>query len=298
VKLEITHITRYYYQGFATDNVNEIRLTPRTNYRQSCYHHTIKVEPKTALMQYEDYFGNKVYSFSIARPHPQLMIKMHSIVVTQDAEPQSCSTLPLTEELAILGGPKFQNRYAEYLVHTPYVQFSPALREYAGDIADFTRSGSVYDTVRTIARSIHTDFTYCPGATNVLTTADETLQLKQGVCQDFSHLMLAVCRIKGIPARYVSGYHFVTDLSGGPANFEQASHAWVEAHIPGVGWLGFDPTNNGTMTWRYVKLGHGRDYRDIVPIKGIFSGSEQQRMEVKVDVHKVESEVDSRQFSR
>lgn len=297
MKLQITHITRYNYQYPVTDNVNEIRLTPRTNYRQACYHHTISVQPKVVLIQYEDYFGNRVHSFSVDKPHTQFVIKVDSVVVTQDKEPQSSSTLPLGEEQAILDSSKFQNRYAEYLLSTAYVQFSPVLQEYANTVADVPKIGNVYDTVRQITRAIYTDFAYRPGATNVLTTVNETLELKQGVCQDFAHLMLAICRIKGIPARYVSGYHFVTDLSGGHANFEQASHAWVEAHIPGAGWLGFDPTNDGTMNWRYVKLGHGRDYQDIVPIKGVFFGAGEKTMEVKVDVRKLENELEFKSYS-
>ena len=103
--------------------------------------------------------------------------------------------------------------------------------------------------------------------------------------------MLACCRVLGIPARYISGYHFVSDLQTATAAFQQASHAWVEAFIPGVGWLGFDPTNNETMNWRYIKLGHGRDYCDIVPVKGSYKTLPGNRnMEVTVDVRKVEDD--------
>lgn len=296
MKLEITHITHYKYQEPVTGNINELRLTPRTNYRQACHHNTITVKPKATTLQYEDYFGNRVHSFSVARPHAELVIKSHSIVVTQDKEPQSSSQLPLKEERAILANAKFQNRYAEYLQQTLYTEFAADVAEYAAQVANCSKYGSIYDTVLNICSTIHHDFKYCPGVTNVLTTAQQTLSLKQGVCQDFTHLMLAICRCKNIPARYVSGYHFVSDLSGNHADFEQASHAWVEAHIPGVGWLGFDPTNNGTMNWRYVKLGHGRDYRDIVPVKGVYSGAGTKEMLVKVDVRKLPDEADLSQF--
>jgi transglutaminase-like putative cysteine protease len=114
------------------------------------------------------------------------------------------------------------------------------------------------------------------------------LKLKRGVCQDYAHLMIAVCRSVGLPSRYVSGYHFVGDLQGSNANFEQASHAWVETHIPGTGWLGFDPTNNVEVNWRYIKLGHGRDYKDIVPVKGVYRGGA-GTLSVKVDVRKLDN---------
>ncbi len=100
--------------------------------------------------------------------------------------------------------------------------------------------------------------------------------------------MITICRDKGIPARYVSGYHFVGDLQGGSTEFTQASHAWVECLIPGAGWFGYDPTNNCEVNWRYIKLGHGRDYNDIVPVKGVYRGSGTQDLEVIVDVKLVE----------
>lgn len=138
--------------------------------------------------------------------------------------------------------------------------------------------------MKDISARIFWDFIYDPQATDVHTTVEETLQLKRGVCQDFAHLMIAMCRAKGIPARYVSGYHFIGDLQGGHADYEQASHAWVEAYIPNKGWVGYDPTNNGMVNWRYVKIGHGRDYRDIVPVKGVYTGLAAQTLMVEVDV--------------
>ncbi len=290
MKLEINHTTRYSYFDDVTDSINEVRLTPRTNYRQACYHHSIVTDPLTSLFSYEDFFGNRVYSFSVTKPHKELTIKTHSIVVTQEQEPKSESMLLLTDELAMLRDARFKNRYAEFLQATAYVDLNASIREYAGEVANITQVGSVYDTVRGVTARIYQDFSYQPGATSLATTAKDTLSLKRGVCQDFAHLMLALCRVQGIPARYISGYHFVGDLQGGHADFKQASHAWVEAFIPGIGWLGFDPTNNGTMNWRYVKLGHGRDYNDIVPIKGVYSGAGCSKMEVIVDVRKIEDE--------
>jgi len=124
----------------------------------------------------------------------------------------------------------------------------------------------------------------------VKTTASEMFGKKRGVCQDFAHFMIACCRACRIPARYVSGYHFVGDLQGGTANFEQASHAWVEAFVPGLGWCSFDPTNADPVGERYVKLGHGRDYKDIVPVKGVYRGSGEQKLKVTVDVRKIEDQ--------
>ncbi|TBL72465.1 transglutaminase family protein [Paenibacillus thalictri] len=286
MKLEIQHSTRYLYEEPAGDSVNEIRLTPRTNYRQSCYHSEVLIEPAASMFTYEDFFGNRVHSFSINREHRELVIKTSAVVVTQDSNIAKLPRVSLERQLEMLEDEKLQNRYIEYLLPTPYTDNSLVVREYASQYP-FGGDG-IYEWTKLLSEGIHGDFTYDPSATDVHTTVGETLRLRRGVCQDYAHLMIAVCRSKGIPARYVSGYHFVGDLQGGSADFEQASHAWVEVHIPGTGWLGFDPTNKAEIGWRYVKLGHGRDYRDIVPVKGVYRGTSKQRLEVKVDVRRLE----------
>jgi transglutaminase-like putative cysteine protease len=284
MKLEIMHITRYSYADPAVNSVNEIRLTPRTDERQSCYQHDVTVEPNSSMMAYEDYFGNRVHVFSVNDPHQELVIRARSVVVTRELEPPRAALSP-QDELAQLRSESFEDRFIEYLLPTQYTARSQELLAYA-DQFPLTGQG-VYQWIKEVSSAIHRDLQYDPGATHVHTTVGETLQLKRGVCQDYAHLLISVCRAAGVPARYVSGYHFVGDLQGGNADFEQASHAWVEAYIPGVGWYGVDPTNNAEIGGRYVKLGHGRDYRDIVPVKGIYRGTGNQRLEVAVDVRKM-----------
>ncbi|MCZ8522927.1 MULTISPECIES: transglutaminase family protein [Paenibacillus] len=289
MKIEISHVTRYTYEDQVTDSVNEIRLTPRTNDRQSCFHHEVRVEPGTPLFTYEDYFGNRVHSFSVHQPHRELIIHVKATVTTMDRhQGEGLPQLPLHEQLALLAGEEFQNRYIEYLLPTGYTEETAELRAYAARYP--LEDAGLYPWVKRLTRAIHSELTYDPSVTSVHTTALETLKLKRGVCQDYAHLMIAICRSRGLPARYVSGYHFVGDLSGGSADFEQASHAWVEVHIPGTGWLGFDPTNNAEAGWRYIKLGHGRDYADIVPVKGVYRGTGRQKLDVSVDVRRLGEE--------
>jgi transglutaminase-like putative cysteine protease len=286
MKLEITHLTRYHYTIQAMESVNEIRLTPSTNHRQSCYQHTITIEPSVSLFSYDDFFGNRVHSFSVVDPHQELMIQTSSIVVTDDLEPERKQFLSLEEQKEMLCSERFINQHAEYLMDSKYTYIAPALAE------QFARSEltmSIEKQIKLISETIFTNFEYNPYATNVKTTIAEIVNLRQGVCQDFAHLMIALCKNIQVPARYVSGYHFVGDLQGGHADYEQASHAWVEAFVPGIGWVGYDPTNNGDINWRYVKLCHGRDYEDIVPVKGIYRGSEQQRLEVVVNVKQLDN---------
>lgn len=285
-KLEVTHITRYSYSDLAQDSVNEIRLTPLTDNRQSCYHHAITTEPVSAFFTYADYFHNRVHAFTVNKMHRELTIKMVSTVVTHENDNPQITTASPYEDKTLRFGDDFQNEYAEYLLPTSYTGLTPELKVYADAISD--DGINLYQLLENIYTTIHRDFTYDPSATSVVTTVGEMLKLRRGVCQDYSHFMIAICRDKGIPARYVSGYHFVGDLQGGSTDFTQASHAWVECLIPGAGWFGYDPTNNCEVNWRYIKLGHGRDYNDIVPVKGVYRGNGTQDLEVIVDVKLVE----------
>ncbi|WP_276353421.1 transglutaminase family protein [Cohnella caldifontis] len=287
MKLEIRHVTRYRYASPVTDSVNEIRLSPRTDERQACYQHRLTVEPVVSLLSYEDYFGNRVHSFTANDAHRELVITAHSTVVTRDRKLAPPADMAPVTSWGRVRSPDFVDRYAEYLLASSYVSFFPTVSAYASGIGG--EGEGVFGFVREAARRIHGDFEYKPNSTGVGTTAEELIGIGSGVCQDFAHLMIAVCRYRGVPARYVSGYHFVGDLQGRDADFEQASHAWVEVYVPGAGWMGVDPTNDNLIDWRYVKLGHGRDYTDIVPVKGIYRGTGEQELTVTVDVRLAET---------
>ncbi|MDP4098377.1 transglutaminase family protein [Paenibacillus sp. P96] len=285
MKLKISHTTKYGYEEPVADSVNEIRLSPRTNYRQACYHHTISVEPNASLFTYEDFFGNRIHAFTVNAQHRALVITAVSTVVTHNNDGVRNQVLSPKDDWRTLADEALQNKFAEFLLPTPYTSVGEDVRAYADEIS--LPGAGVYDLVMETGGKVYRNFQYQPNATVVTTRTDEFLRLKKGVCQDFAHLMIAVCRAKGIPARYVSGYHFIGDLQTRTVDFEQASHAWVEAYIPGTGWLGFDPTNNNRVDERYVKLGHGRDYFDIVPVKGIYRGTPLQNMSVEVDVQQL-----------
>ncbi|WP_199615211.1 transglutaminase family protein [Paenibacillus alkalitolerans] len=289
MKLWISHATEYRYGSPVTDSVNEIRLTPCTNERQSCYHHAIMIEPNTSLFSYEDYFGNRVHCFSVNSPHQQLAIRTQMTVVTKAADVGEAkgNQLPADKAWRWLEGEETQNRFAEYLLPTSYTTLTPEVFGFVN--GDGSSDGlGVYEWLKRLSGRIREEFVYDPSATDVQTKVSDMIMRKRGVCQDFAHLMITAGRSRGIPVRYVSGYHFVGDLQGGNADFEQASHAWVEAFVPGAGWVGFDPTNDESIGERYVKLGHGRDYKDIVPVKGVYRGTGEQRLSVVVDVRKLE----------
>ncbi len=295
MKLSITHVTQYEYGAPATDSVNEIRLTPSTNERQSCYQQSISIEPNAPLLTYEDYFGNRVHAFSVNNPHRRLTIRTSMVVATREAptkeeRKQSLKDITRQQSWEWLKTEEAGDRFAEFLLETGYTQITPEVEAFACELMgrEFDGHTSVLNWLNDMSAKIRGEFVYDPEATNVFTRTADMFAHKRGVCQDFAHLMIAASRSFGIPARYVSGYHFVGDLQGGSADFEQASHAWVEAYVPGIGWASFDPTNADPVGERYVKLGHGRDYKDIVPVKGVYFGGGDQVLHVTVDVRKLD----------
>lgn len=295
MKLSISHVTQYQYAEAVTDSVNEIRLTPSTNERQSCYQQAISIEPNASLFTYEDYFGNRVHAFSVNSPHKRLTIRTNMTVVTKEAPSPEERAFYLSKRSPEQGWKWLltedtNNRFTEFLLTTEYTAVTSEVEQFVYELkgkADAPQV-SVLDWLSALSSKIRTEFIYDPDATDVKTRTSEMFERKRGVCQDFAHLMIAGCRAINIPARYVSGYHFVGDLQGGSADFEQASHAWVEAFVPGLGWCSFDPTNMDPVGERYVKLGHGRDYKDIVPVKGVYRGTGEQILHVTVDVQNVE----------
>jgi transglutaminase-like putative cysteine protease len=293
MKLSITHVTQYEYGAPVTDSVNEIRLTPSTNERQSCYQQSISIEPNASLFSFEDYFGNRVHAFSVNDPHKRLTIRTSMTVVTREAptkeeRKQSLKDITRQQSWEWLKTEEAGNRFAEFLLETAYTTVTPEVEAFACELMgpEFDGRTSVLNWLNDLSAKIRTEFIYDPDATDVNTKSADMLAHRRGVCQDFAHLMITASRAFGIPARYVSGYHFVGDLQGGSADFEQASHAWVEA---GIGWASFDPTNIDPVGERYVKLGHGRDYKDIVPVKGVYRGGGEQVLQVTVDVRKLDS---------
>lgn len=284
MKLKITHLTQYTYENAAIDSVNELRLTPVSDEHQLCREHSIMIDPAVSLFSSKDYFGNTTHFFTLNTLHQQLEIKMEAIVETHDCEQRTGSRRLFNEEYAVLSSDPFQNMYAEYLMETDYTALTPELITFAKTMIDARQAKNTYQLLEQISECLYTHFTYDQSATNVHTTLEETLRLKRGVCQDYAHLMIGICRIFEIPCRYVSGYQYIGDPENNQSNVQHASHAWVEAYIPFTGWVGFDPTNNGKVNWRYVKISHGRDYRDIAPVKGVYQGFGRQNLTVSVDV--------------
>ena len=242
------------------------------------------MNPKTKIYEYET-IGGVVNHFAVVDPHLELDIQTEAVVDTFARNPFEGLDL-VSEDLIAPASESYRRTYAEFLAESPYVQLLPEISDIAAEVlVDSNRNLAQY--VLNVKEWIFSRFTYQPNVTNVNTLLHEVLELGAGVCQDFSHLMIALCREVGIPSRYVSGYLYLGDhheLRG-----TQATHAWVEVLLPSGEWLGVDPTNDILADDRYVKVHVGRDYSDVTPVKGIYTGYGTQQMDISVGVQVLSS---------
>jgi transglutaminase-like putative cysteine protease len=276
-RLQVSHTTGYRYEGEVVASYNEARITPLTDPDQLTIDASVEISPPARPYRYWDYWGCLVHAFDVHVPHHQLVVTGKSLVETTVATDAADPGLTW-EDIASFG---HQDRFQELLAGTAYVpQHEPALVEQAHAI----RSGAAtpHDAAKAAVGWVADTLVYERGITRVTTSAVEAWQAGHGVCQDFVHLSLALLRSMGIPARYVSGYlHPDPDASIGQTVVGE-SHAWVEWWAGE--WVRFDPTNGLPAGERHVVVGRGRDYGDVPPLKGIYSGGAAGDLEVRVEL--------------
>jgi len=279
-KYQVKHRTRFDYQNPVTASDNVLHLEPRTFPFQRTLQAFIRVLPTTRLRRFTDLFDNITHQFEIPREHQSLEIS--SVIKVQNLR------LDVPDESRVatvsnLDSPDIWETIWPFLQESRFVSRHPEVWRQAIDlVADHD---SIFDRSVAIMGWVHENFSYMAGSTGVQTHLEEAFDLRQGVCQDFTHVMLGLCRAVGIPARYASGY-----LYNGPSDHlvgAQASHAWPEVYLPALGWLGFDPTNNNLADERYIKVAVGRDYEDVAPIRGGYQGTAQSEMTVTVEVERL-----------
>ena len=260
MRLRIEHITTLTYDQLISEAYTEMRLKPLDSGGQRCLTFHLVTEPKDAVLKYTDHFGNEVHHFDVIQSHQQMVVAATSEVLTADFYSSERSDLSPLDEF-------------NYLSPTVYAPHAAELIHFASSHVD----EDPLESALAIMRAIHGSLVYEKGATDVKTTADQALALGRGVCQDFSHIMLAACRTHGLPARYVSGYLYNNGHTA-------ASHAWVDVLVPERGWVSLDPTHNREQTGQYVRVAVGRDYSDVPPTRGIFKGNAKEKMDVQVSV--------------
>ncbi|HSV64909.1 MAG TPA: transglutaminase family protein [Mycobacteriales bacterium] len=273
-RVQVVHTTGYRYSSPVTLSFNEVRLTPRGDARQNLVVNRIETTPSTRSYRYVDYWDTVVTTFDLHAPHTELVVVSNSIVETADpVEPDRAG------RWKDLHSARVTDRYVELLEPTGYV---PRDAELVTQAKALVRRREPADAVVAVCDWVHEQMTYQPGATAVHTSAVEAWRERKGVCQDFAHLSLALLRAVGVPCRYVSGYLHPKPAAGIGEVVVGESHAWLEAWTGG--WWGYDPTNNIPVGERHVWVASGRDYADVPPLKGIFSGGKSSALDVRVEV--------------
>jgi len=284
-RYKLLHITEFQYDGPVSESYNEVRLRPMQDDQQSCLSFRISTIPPTHPSAHLDFFGNWVHQFNVLPDHRMLRIETESVVLVHPPAPRpdSHALLPEGEHREQLC-----DDFYDLLTPTEYVP-QPDELEPLIEAAIRDSDGTALGFVETAARNIHTQFRYEKGATQVKSTIIDALQTGAGVCQDFAHLLIAVARKRGLPARYVSGYLVPRRTAEPGASIEeviggQASHAWTEIYITDLGWIALDPTLGKPVGLQHVRIAYGRDYGDVAPVRGVYKGHAGQRLSVDVRV--------------
>jgi transglutaminase-like putative cysteine protease len=273
-RLRVVHSTGYAYKSPATSSFNEARLTPRSDNRQNVILSRVETVPATRSYRYIDYWGTAVTAFDLHAPHTELEVTASSVVETE--KPETPDTKASWDDLA---SEEVVDQFDEVLTPTRYTAQSKRLRRVGEKIAKYHEPQAAVIAGAEWAKS---ELDYVPGTTGVHTSALDALREGKGVCQDFAHLTLALLRAMGIPSRYVSGYLHPNRKAAIGDAVDGQSHAWIQAWTGA--WWSYDPTNDKEINEQYVSVAVGRDYADVSPLKGIYSGGGSTDLDVVVEI--------------
>jgi transglutaminase-like putative cysteine protease len=258
----------------------EVRMQPRTDFRQRCLSFSLNVLPRATVMVYRDFYGNAVHHFDIPQKHNLIEVSAQAIVDVLPArdfsqEASSCDWQELDERVA-------QTDYWEMLLPSQFAAPTVLLEKLAVELK-LRRRRKPLALLQELNEKLYEMFEYVPLSTNVDSPIDDALRARRGVCQDFAHIMITLVRQLRIPCRYVSGYLYHEDQANdrSPA---AATHAWVEAYLGELGWVAFDPTNNLMGCERHIRVAMGRDYADVPPTRGVYKGEAESELSVMVAV--------------
>jgi transglutaminase-like putative cysteine protease len=295
--LEVRHVTHYHYAAAVRESVMELWMQPQKSATQRVLSFELEVEPAAQLFSYPDSFGNAVYHFDVPQPHQQLQIVARSTLETQEAT--ATPTALDQGEWDRLRSDFVQGEGFDFLQPHGYVEHTAALADFvAAKGIDALRRLDPLSAARQLAEVIYASFEYEAGVTEADSPIDLALGQGRGVCQDFAHIMIAICRDWGLPARYVSGYLFIDRERTHDRSDPDASHAWVEVFLPSLRWVGFDPTNNIMAGERHVVVAVGRDYGDVPPSRGVFKGESESQLAVGVSVRRARAAPAEPEFLR
>ena len=293
MNFSIQYLTEYRYDDAVTDNLNALRVRPATSAQQRCDEFHVRIEPEARISRHSDYFGTEVLEFGIPKPHDHLTIDVRARVVTAEPAPVPDA------QWSALDAPAYIEAAGEFLLPSITEPDADRLAEWESRI----RANTPLATLRLLCELIPDHFRYDPHATYVGSSVVDLFDAGGGVCQDFVHLALLLLRRQGIAARYVSGYLWAAPEDGGTDSMEVHTHAWLEALLPdeqatsGRGepvWVGADPTNRCLAGETHVKIGHGRHYDDVPPIKGVFRGGASSEYDAAVHMTRLDPQASAR----
>lgn len=284
----IRHLTKFVYSAPVTESFLEARMQPRSESNQRCLEFELTIIPRVTIQSYTDYLGNIVHHFDVATHHTELAVLSEALVeLTTPAEVPDYLPASAWDDLDAMTA---SGEYWDFLHPSRFAKPSPLLDELSARL-DVRRKDDPLMVLHQLNHALYDTFDYVPKSTRVDSPIDDALSKRAGVCQDFAHIMVTLVRQLGIPCRYVSGY-----VHRGTGNRDRgregaATHAWVEAMLPELGWLGFDPTNALVAGERHIRAAVGRDYADVPPTRGVFKGGASSGLSVSVQVLPVEKDV-------
>jgi transglutaminase-like putative cysteine protease len=279
----IRHLTRFTYASPVSESVMELRMRPATDGTQRCLQFEVDIQPRARVFAYRDFLGNWVHHFDLPRRHGRLAITARA-QVQLDAPPALPQAIGL-ETWREVDAWADRGEHWDFRRPSHFAVWSDALLAFADELGPLAgRTADPLSTVRALSAAMHRTFAYTPNSTRVDSPIGEALESRRGVCQDFTHIMLAVLRRLGLPCRYVSGYIAPRALGEDDGPTTIATHAWVEVLLPGLGWVGIDPTNDIDAGLRHVRVAIGRDYADVPPTRGVYKGGAASHLEVNVEV--------------
>ena len=280
----VRHITSFRHEPAVRESVMEVRMQPRTDFRQRCLSFSLDITPKANMLVYRDFYGNAVHHFDIPGKHNLIEISAQAIVDVLPALDLKLEDAGGWEELDARVA---ETDYWEMLLPSHFAAPTELLEKLAGELR-LERRGKPFTLLQELNERLYELFEYVPNSTEVDSPIDDALRARQGVCQDFAHIMITLVRQLKIPCRYVSGYLYHEDKAHdrSPAG---ATHAWVEAYLGDFGWVAFDPTNNLLGCERHIRVAVGRDYADVPPTRGMHKGDAESELRVMVAVSLVDA---------
>ena len=287
----VRHVTRFRYSVAITESTMEVRMQPRSDGGQRCLSFDLLTNPAARILSRYDYLGNIVHHFDIPGRHTELTIIARSCIEMRTPPLAPALDRDAWDELDALVA---DSDAAEMLVPSTFARPTELLRALGRKLG-VQRRDDPLSLLREINSSVHQALIYTPQSTKVDSPIDDALRMGRGVCQDYAHIMLALVRELGIPGRYVSGYLY-RPLAGPDRAMYDATHAWVEALLPRLGWIGFDPTNNTVAGDRHIRVAVGRDYADVPPTRGVFKGEARTELGVAVQVARGDEQLTGDEF--